>query len=205
MLDGRDRGARQDHRRQGGAVQPALRDHPPCTARARARQRSRAARRRDLRADARDGLRDRRGPAAGDGLGGGVRAHARAPRRRGLPGAVRKLRRQVLPIYSLIVLTEPLSEARWAGIGWEGPRVRGVQPLHGRLPLAHRRRAHILRGPGRALPLWFAHKGRVRPPRADARDAAPHGAGVVPGHRGRPVYPRVGSPAVPRDWMPTMS
>src|ERR671916_3284501 len=33
---------------------------------------------------------------------------------------LRKLRRQVLPIYSLIVLTEPLSETRWAEIGWEG-------------------------------------------------------------------------------------
>jgi glycine/D-amino acid oxidase-like deaminating enzyme len=33
---------------------------------------------------------------------------------------LRKLRRKLLPIYSLIVLTEPLSEERWAGIGWEG-------------------------------------------------------------------------------------
>ena len=33
---------------------------------------------------------------------------------------LRKLRRQVYPVYSLIVLTEPLSEARWARIGWEG-------------------------------------------------------------------------------------
>src|SRR5918994_7634608 len=33
---------------------------------------------------------------------------------------LRKLRRQVLPIYSLIVLTEPLSEEQWATIGWEG-------------------------------------------------------------------------------------
>ena len=33
---------------------------------------------------------------------------------------LRKLRRQVLPIYSLIVLTEPLSEERWTQIGWEG-------------------------------------------------------------------------------------
>src|ERR687898_1119159 len=33
---------------------------------------------------------------------------------------LRKLRRQVLPIYSLIVLTEPLSGEQWAQIGWEG-------------------------------------------------------------------------------------
>jgi glycine/D-amino acid oxidase-like deaminating enzyme len=33
-----------------------------------------------------------------------------------LPG----LRRSVLPVYSLIVLTEPLSAAQWAEIGWQG-------------------------------------------------------------------------------------
>ena len=33
---------------------------------------------------------------------------------------LRKLRRQLLPIYSLIVLTEPLSDERWATIGWAG-------------------------------------------------------------------------------------
>lgn len=31
-----------------------------------------------------------------------------------------KLHRQVTPLYSLIVLTEPLSESQWEGIGWEG-------------------------------------------------------------------------------------
>jgi len=31
-----------------------------------------------------------------------------------------KLRRQVLPVYSLITLTEPLSEKDWAEIGWQG-------------------------------------------------------------------------------------
>ncbi len=30
------------------------------------------------------------------------------------------LRRQLIPVYSLITLTEPLSEADWAEIGWEG-------------------------------------------------------------------------------------
>ena len=31
-----------------------------------------------------------------------------------------KLRRQLIPVYSLITLTEPLSSADWAEIGWEG-------------------------------------------------------------------------------------
>lgn len=30
------------------------------------------------------------------------------------------LRRQLIPVYSLIVLTEPLSDDQWAAIGWEG-------------------------------------------------------------------------------------
>jgi len=33
---------------------------------------------------------------------------------------LRGLRRSVLPVYSLIVLTEPLGEAQWAEIGWQG-------------------------------------------------------------------------------------
>ena len=33
---------------------------------------------------------------------------------------LKPLHRQLLPIYSLIVLTEPLSEAQWAEIGWQG-------------------------------------------------------------------------------------
>ena len=33
---------------------------------------------------------------------------------------LRSLHRSLLPVYSLIVLTEPLSEARWAEIGWQG-------------------------------------------------------------------------------------
>ncbi len=37
----------------------------------------------------------------------------------GLPG----LRRQLIPVYSLIVLTEPLGDARWAEIGWAGREV----------------------------------------------------------------------------------
>jgi len=32
----------------------------------------------------------------------------------------KSLHRQVLPIYSLIVLTEPLSESQWSEIGWQG-------------------------------------------------------------------------------------
>ena len=37
----------------------------------------------------------------------------------GLPG----LHRQLVPLYSLIVLTEPVTDAQWAEIGWEGREV----------------------------------------------------------------------------------
>ena len=42
-----------------------------------------------------------------------------------------KLHRTVLPVYSLIALTEPLTEAQWAQIGWQNPREPGVLQLHG--------------------------------------------------------------------------
>jgi glycine/D-amino acid oxidase-like deaminating enzyme len=51
---------------------------------------------------------------------GEVRAHAVVLAGEAYLARLRKLRRQVLPIYSLIVLTEPLSEERWTAIGWEG-------------------------------------------------------------------------------------
>lgn len=36
---------------------------------------------------------------------------------------LRRLHRQLIPIYSLIVLTEPLSDAQWAEIGWTGREI----------------------------------------------------------------------------------
>jgi glycine/D-amino acid oxidase-like deaminating enzyme len=36
---------------------------------------------------------------------------------------LRKLHRQLVPLYSLIVLTEPIDDARWAEIGWAGREV----------------------------------------------------------------------------------
>ena len=43
-----------------------------------------------------------------------------------------RLHRQLVPLYSLIVLTKPLDPAQWAEIGWEGretlARLRTLYP-----------------------------------------------------------------------------
>lgn len=81
--------------------------------------------------------------AVGGGVGGGTASGGRAS---GAPAALvtprgeirapvvvlageaylarlAKLHRQLVPIYSLIVLTEPIDDARWAEIGWAGREV----------------------------------------------------------------------------------
>ena len=108
---------------------------------------------------------------------------------------LRKLRRQLLPIYSLIVLTEPLSEERWAGIGWEG-RECVASNRYTVDYLSRTEDGRILFG-GRGAPYHYGSRvqRRVRQARADAPDAAQHGEGVVPGPRRRAVHPRVGRAA----------
>jgi glycine/D-amino acid oxidase-like deaminating enzyme len=51
---------------------------------------------------------------------GVVRAHTMVLAGEAYLTRLKPLHRQLLPIYSLIVLTEPLSEAQWAEIGWQG-------------------------------------------------------------------------------------
>ena len=66
--------------------------------------------------------------ASGDGgdrprlvtAGGEVRAQAIVLAGEAYLARFAQFRRQVLPLYSLIALTEPLSDAQWATIGWAG-------------------------------------------------------------------------------------
>jgi glycine/D-amino acid oxidase-like deaminating enzyme len=119
---------------------------------------------------------------------------------------LRKLRRQLLPIYSLIVLTEPLSEERWAGIGWEG-RECVASNRYTVDYLSRTQDGRILFG-GRGAPYHYGsriqdeydrHEPTHQLLRSTARDWFPALEGA------RFTHAWGGPLAVPRDWMPTMS
>jgi glycine/D-amino acid oxidase-like deaminating enzyme len=117
-----------------------------------------------------------------------------------LPGR----RRDVLPLYSLIVLTEPLSPERWATIGWDGAECLASH----RYTVDYLSRAsggRILFG-GRGAPY---HYGSRIQPRFD-RHGATHARlrrellDWFPGLRGVRFTHEWGGPmAMPRDWLPT--
>ena len=119
---------------------------------------------------------------------------------------LRKLRRQVLPIYSLIVLTEPLSEEQWAEIGWEGRECVGSNRYTVDY-LSRTADGRILFG-GRGAPYHYGsrvedeydtHAPTHEMLRRTAREWFP----VLKGARFTHAW---GGPlAMPRDWMPTMS
>jgi glycine/D-amino acid oxidase-like deaminating enzyme len=119
---------------------------------------------------------------------------------------LRKLRRQVLPIYSLIVLTEPLSKAQWAEIGWEG-RECVASNRYTVDYLSRTADGRILFG-GRGAPYHFgssiqdeydSHEATHEMLRHTAKEWFPAIEGV------RFTHAWGGPLAMPRDWMPTMS
>ena len=117
-----------------------------------------------------------------------------------------KLRRQVLPIYSLIVLTEPLSEERWAEIGWEG-RECVASNRYTVDYLSRTADGRILFG-GRGAPYHYGSRiedeyDRHEPTHEMLRRTAREWFPALEGARFTHAW---GGPlAVPRDWMPTMS
>jgi glycine/D-amino acid oxidase-like deaminating enzyme len=119
---------------------------------------------------------------------------------------LRKLRRQVLPIYSLIVLTEPLSEERWAEIGWEG-RDCVASNRYTVDYLSRTADGRILFG-GRGAPYHYGSRiedeyDRHEPTHEMLRRTAREWFPALEGARFTHAW---GGPlAVPRDWMPTMS
>ena len=117
-----------------------------------------------------------------------------------LPGR----RRSLLPIYSMMIASAPLSDDQWADIGLDGPTDvhRGV--ARRRLRSAHRRRTPGLRRTRRAVPLRIAGRRPLR--HRPAASVAPCTATVTalfpvlrdvefPYHWGGPL-------AAPRDWHP---
>jgi len=119
---------------------------------------------------------------------------------------LRKLRRQLLPIYSLIVLTEPLSEEQWAEIGWAG-RECVASNRHTVDYLSRSEDGRILFG-GRGAPYHYGSRikddyDRHEPTHRMLRSTA---RGWFPSLEGTRFTHAWGGPlAVPRDWMPTMS
>ena len=119
---------------------------------------------------------------------------------------LRKLRREVLPIYSLIVLTEPLSEAQWARIGWEG-RECVASNRYTVDYLSRTSDGRILFG-GRGAPYHYGSRIRDEydlhhPTHETLRRTAREWFPALEGARFTHAW---GGPlAMPRDWMPTMS
>ncbi len=119
---------------------------------------------------------------------------------------LRLLHRALLPLYSLIVLTEPVSDADWATIGW---RAREVLASY-RLSVDYLSRTadgRILFG-GRGAPYRFG--SRIEP--AFDRDAPTHALlrrfveAWFPSLRGIGFSHAWGGPlGMPRDWIPTFS
>ena len=137
---------------------------------------------------------------------GGVRARTIVLAGEAYLARLPKLRRDLLPIYSLIVLTEPLSEEQWAQIGWEGRECVASN----RYTVDYRSRTEdgrILFG-GRGAPYHYGSRVRdeydMHEPthqmlRSVARDWFPALEGT------RFTHAWGGPLATPRDWMPTMS
>jgi len=137
---------------------------------------------------------------------GEVRAHTIVLAGEAYLARLRKLRRQLLPIYSLIVLTEPLSEERWAGIGWEG-RECVASNRYSVDYLSRTEDGRILFG-GRGAPYHYGSRlrdeyDRHEPTHQMLRNTARDWFPALEGARFTHAW---GGPlAVPRDWMPTMS
>ncbi len=116
------------------------------------------------------------------------------------------LARQLIPIYSLIVLTEPLSEAQWQQIGWAG-RECVASSKYVIDYLSRTTDGRILFG-GRGAPYHFGSRikdayDRHAPTHALLREATME---WFPSVRREQFSHAWGGPlGVPRDWMPTMS
>ena len=78
-----------------------------------------------------------------------------------------KLRRTLVPMYSLIVLTEPLAESDWDQIGWRNRELARLVADVRRLPQSHGGRTHPLRRTRRAVPHALADRRQSGSARTD--------------------------------------
>lgn len=117
-----------------------------------------------------------------------------------------QLSRQLIPIYSLIVLTDPLDDDQWDAIGWSGRECIGSSKYVVDY-LSKTADGRILFG-GRGAPYHFGSKiedefDRHQPTHGMLREATRE---WFPAVREDQFSHAWGGPlGVPRDWMPTMS
>ncbi len=115
-------------------------------------------------------------------------------------------RREVLPLYSLIVLTEPISDARWADVGWAGHELLSSHRLtvdylsrtpDGRILFGGRGAPYHLGS--RISPAFDRHGTTHALLRTQVADWFPALSDVAFSHAwGGPI-------AMPRDWLPSIT
>jgi glycine/D-amino acid oxidase-like deaminating enzyme len=117
-----------------------------------------------------------------------------------------RLHRVLIPVWSLIVLTEPLPDDVWATIGWDGHELLG-SPRHTVIYLSRTSDGRILFG-GRGAP--YAYGSRIReaydqhpPTHAMLRDLARMWFPVL--REARFTHAWGGPLGMPRDWHPTIA
>ena len=108
------------------------------------------------------------------------------------PPLLRAIRRYIVPVYDYVLMTEPLTPAQRASIGWRAPP--GHRRLGQPVPLLppDRRRSHPLRRLGRGLPLRRPGLPPPRRPRPDLREALPALLPHLPAARRPALHPPLG-------------
>ena len=117
----------------------------------------------------------------------------------GFTAQLKGLRRSVVPVYSLMVATEPIDAEFWDEIGLPAaPDLRRPAPPH-HLRAANRRRPHRVRGTRRPVPLRLCRSTGLRPRQRGARGDPEHARRALPSPRDKnsptPGAVRSGSPA----------
>ena len=137
---------------------------------------------------------------------GDVRARALVLAGEAYLSQLAQLRRQLIPIYSLIVLTAPLSASQWAEIGWQGRECVSSQRYTVDY-LSRTADGRILFG-GRGAPYHLGSRiadayDRHAPTHAMLRRAAREWFPAL--HDVEFTHAWGGPLGVPRDWLPTIS
>ncbi|MEN3358294.1 MAG: hypothetical protein V7637_2276 [Mycobacteriales bacterium] len=168
---------------------------------------ARAVERRGARIYERTAVREIRpgSPAEVRTTGGRVRAEVVVRATEGFTPALPGLRRALVPVYSLLVATEPLPPAFWTTTGWAGRET--VTDGRHLLIYAQRTADDRIAFGGRGAPYHWGSAVRPRFDRADRVFAALAGTlrTLLPGTRDAAITHRWGGPlGVPRDWFPSV-